>query len=354
MSAIAAGGRRRGGVRRRRRAPRRAARAPDRGRGRGLPRPGAGRARLYSRAGARRGLSALRAPRRLARRLSRRARRWTSRRCTARRSRTTCATRDFTVNAIARPLAGGELVDPLGGEADLEARTLRAVGPERLRGTTRCGSCAPSGSRTSSASGSTAETEALVRAATPRSSREPAGRADPRASSSASRRTASAALDELGLLAPLGGSTERLDARRPGRHAGLRPAWSSSARRCGGFPISNELGRLARTLLRRAPGRTTRRARSTASGADRAVGALGARLPGRDRALRRRPRARERPIRPEPLLRGDDARARPRAGPGDRPPARARRGGARGRHDLDARARRSTSSRARAIEASAT
>ena len=39
------------------------------------------------------------------------------------------ATRDFTVNAMARPLDGGPLVDPLGGEADLEARRLRAVGP---------------------------------------------------------------------------------------------------------------------------------------------------------------------------------------------------------------------------------
>ena len=39
------------------------------------------------------------------------------------------ATRDFTVNAMARPLEGGALVDPLGGEPDLEARRLRAVTP---------------------------------------------------------------------------------------------------------------------------------------------------------------------------------------------------------------------------------
>jgi poly(A) polymerase len=47
--------------------------------------------------------------------------------------------RDFTVNAMARPVeldalgtvgAGGELLDPLGGRADLEARTLRVLGPE--------------------------------------------------------------------------------------------------------------------------------------------------------------------------------------------------------------------------------
>jgi tRNA nucleotidyltransferase/poly(A) polymerase len=37
------------------------------------------------------------------------------------------ATRDFTVNAIALPLAGGEPSDPFEGRADLEARVLRAV-----------------------------------------------------------------------------------------------------------------------------------------------------------------------------------------------------------------------------------
>jgi tRNA nucleotidyltransferase (CCA-adding enzyme) len=35
--------------------------------------------------------------------------------------------RDFTVNAMARRLATGELVDPLGGRADLERRVLRTV-----------------------------------------------------------------------------------------------------------------------------------------------------------------------------------------------------------------------------------
>jgi poly(A) polymerase len=38
--------------------------------------------------------------------------------------------RDFTVNAMARPAEGGELVDPLGGRADIESRTLRVIGPE--------------------------------------------------------------------------------------------------------------------------------------------------------------------------------------------------------------------------------
>ena len=35
--------------------------------------------------------------------------------------------RDFTINAMAVPLAGGDLLDPHGGRADLEARRLRAV-----------------------------------------------------------------------------------------------------------------------------------------------------------------------------------------------------------------------------------
>ncbi len=39
------------------------------------------------------------------------------------------ALRDFTVNAIAEPLAGGERVDPHEGARDLAARRLRAVGP---------------------------------------------------------------------------------------------------------------------------------------------------------------------------------------------------------------------------------
>jgi tRNA nucleotidyltransferase/poly(A) polymerase len=37
--------------------------------------------------------------------------------------------RDFTVNAMARHLADGKFVDPYGGRADLESRTLRTVSP---------------------------------------------------------------------------------------------------------------------------------------------------------------------------------------------------------------------------------
>lgn len=42
------------------------------------------------------------------------------------------ALRDFTVNAMAEPVAGGAIVDPHGGRADLQARILRAVGPDAL------------------------------------------------------------------------------------------------------------------------------------------------------------------------------------------------------------------------------
>jgi tRNA nucleotidyltransferase/poly(A) polymerase len=42
------------------------------------------------------------------------------------------AARDFTLNAMAEPLAGGELLDPHGGRADLEEKRLRMVSPAAL------------------------------------------------------------------------------------------------------------------------------------------------------------------------------------------------------------------------------
>jgi poly(A) polymerase len=36
--------------------------------------------------------------------------------------------RDFTINAMAWPVRGGAMIDPHGGQADLEARLLRVVG----------------------------------------------------------------------------------------------------------------------------------------------------------------------------------------------------------------------------------
>ena len=43
------------------------------------------------------------------------------------------AARDFTINAMAQPLAGGETVDPHGGRGDLAARRLRMVSAGALR-----------------------------------------------------------------------------------------------------------------------------------------------------------------------------------------------------------------------------
>ena len=40
------------------------------------------------------------------------------------------ARRDFTVNAMARPLEGGPVIDPHRGRPDLDARVLRVVSPE--------------------------------------------------------------------------------------------------------------------------------------------------------------------------------------------------------------------------------
>jgi poly(A) polymerase len=43
------------------------------------------------------------------------------------------ALRDFTVNAIAEPLSGGDAVDPLGGQLDLRDGRLRMAGPDAFR-----------------------------------------------------------------------------------------------------------------------------------------------------------------------------------------------------------------------------
>ena len=155
------------------------------------------------------------------------------------------ATRDFTVNAMARPLEGGGLADPLGGEADLEARRLRAVSPgifedDSLRLLRAVRLEDELGFRLDE------ETEKLLRAAAGRAA-GPAGERIlgelERLSPDGFRRA-----DELGLLAPLGGSLERLDevdlVDTPGFL--LVVVFGERLRR---FPISNALRRLARTLL---------------------------------------------------------------------------------------------------------
>ena len=61
--------------------------------------------------------------------------------CAGGRSQADLALRDFTVNAIAEPLAGGEPIDPLGGRAR-SARRAGCGSPARAHSrTTRCACC---------------------------------------------------------------------------------------------------------------------------------------------------------------------------------------------------------------------
>jgi tRNA nucleotidyltransferase/poly(A) polymerase len=157
------------------------------------------------------------------------------------------ATRDFTMNAIARPLAGGEPVDPFGGQSDLREGRLRAVKPTiykddplRLLRAVRL------------------EDELDVRMddKTERLTREhaalvvrPAGERVVaeliRLSSGGFRR-----LDELGLLEPLGGAiTDRLD-RVDSPDYRLVAAFGEGLER---YPVSNDLRRYERALLRAEP-----------------------------------------------------------------------------------------------------
>jgi hypothetical protein len=154
------------------------------------------------------------------------------------------STRDFTINAIAWPLAGGDAVDPFGGQDDLAARRLRAVrqsvfedDPLRLLRAVRLED--ELGVRLDEA------TEELVREHAGLVMR-PAGERIlaelGRLSASGYRR-----LDELGLLEPMGGDLdERLD-RVDSPEYRLVAAFGEQLRR---FPISNELGRYAKALLR--------------------------------------------------------------------------------------------------------
>jgi tRNA nucleotidyltransferase/poly(A) polymerase len=162
-------------------------------------------------------------------------------------------TRDFTVNAIAQPVADGEPVDPFAGRADLDARALRGVSPRvfeddplRLLRAVRLEE--ELGFRLEP------ETEELVRRSAGRAA-EPAGERVlaelERLSPDGFRR-----LDELGLLAALGGSLERLD-RAASPEARLVAVFG---RRLERWPVSNELRRLAKTLLdaRRPPDASSR------------------------------------------------------------------------------------------------
>jgi hypothetical protein len=159
------------------------------------------------------------------------------------------ATRDFTINAIARPLVGGDHVDPFGGRADLEARIVRAVGagvfeadPLRLLRAVRF----------EDELGFTIErrTERLVREQA-KLVTLPAGERI----LEVLRRLGVAGwrrLDELGLLQPLGGSlelAERADAADSPDYRLVVFLQDS----LGLLPISRELRRFAVALLRSTP-----------------------------------------------------------------------------------------------------
>ena len=154
------------------------------------------------------------------------------------------ATRDFTINAIARPLAGGDPVDPFRGRVDLAERRLRAVGtsvfrddPLRLLRAVRL--------EDELDLRLDEETERLVREQAALVG-EPAGErilAELRRLLSSGYRR----LDGLGLLEPLGGRIDdRLD-RWDSADYRLAAVFRDELRR---FPVSNDLRRFASVLLR--------------------------------------------------------------------------------------------------------
>jgi Poly A polymerase head domain len=154
-------------------------------------------------------------------------------------------TRDFTINAIARRVGSSEHVDPLGGREDLRARTLRGVSPQifhddpiRLLRAVRLED--ELGLRLDDA------TEAVVR----RDARLVTRPAGERILAELERLSAAGfrRLEELGLLAPLGGSTRRLADVGPADHPGylLVVVLGDGILR---LPVSNETKRFARALL---------------------------------------------------------------------------------------------------------
>jgi len=157
------------------------------------------------------------------------------------------ATRDFTVNAIAEALGGGERIDPFRGRRDLESRTLRAVSsgifeddPLRLLRAVRLED--ELGFRMDP------DTERLVREHAERVA-QPAGErilAELERLSAAGYRR----LDELGLLAPLGGKIEEGLDRADTPDLRLVAVLGENLER---LPISNGLRRFVRTLLAAQP-----------------------------------------------------------------------------------------------------
>ena len=155
------------------------------------------------------------------------------------------ASRDFTLNAMARPLEGGALVDPFDGQGDIATRTIRTVtsrvfedDPLRLLRAVRL--------EDELGFHCDAETEKLVRRHVALVS-QPAGERTlgelERLSTAGYRR-----LDELGLLDALGGSAQRFDRVDLADSPEYRLVCVFGAR-LRELPISRRLDRYARTLL---------------------------------------------------------------------------------------------------------
>jgi Poly A polymerase head domain len=157
------------------------------------------------------------------------------------------ARRDFTVNAIAVPVEGGEPVDPSGGRDDLELRLIRAVSesvfeddPLRLLRAVRLER--ELGFRLAPL------TEELLRSQTGQVTMA----AGERVLAELERLDAAGyrRLEELGLLAPLGGRIdERLD-RFDSPQFRLVAVFGESLR---SLPVSNDVKRYARVLLEAEP-----------------------------------------------------------------------------------------------------
>ncbi len=207
--------------------------------------------------------------------------------------------RDFTMNAIGQPLGSETYVDPFGGRADIQSRTIRHVSEHVFDD----------------------DPVRLLRAAVfadllgfelhPETERLLRGRAGLVARGAGERVLEALVclgddgfrlLDELGLLEPLGGSLERL---RPGFGPELRlvAVFGKGLER---LPVSNELRRLARTVLRAevpaddSPRQIHRFRRSTEPWALEALEYLGA---TRFQAAVEAARAADPPA---PLVRGDE------------------------------------------------
>jgi len=220
------------------------------------------------------------------------------------------ATRDFTINAVARPLAGGGEIDPFSGLDDLRRGVIRAVSPRvfeddplRLLRAVRLED--ELGFRMDDG------TEQLVRDGVGRV-QNPAGErilAELERMSQAGYER----LEELGLLSPLGGAVDRLRGLG-GAPAGMRlvAVFGKGLRR---LPVSNELRRYAGVLLRaelpadlspRAIHRFRRATEPWAIDAARFAGGGGDLTRAIEKARRNDPA--------EPLLRGDELGLAP--GPG--------------------------------------